>query len=142
MKRIVASVGLVALGAVGVQAQSPIAPPAAKWWSVSATVRGFYDDNLNTAPSGSSQIETYGYEVSPSVGVSGGNDQTSFSANYTYSFLYYDHRPSASVKYDQNHTFLLNLNHAFSERYSILLRDSFVIGQEPDTLRAGNVINT
>src|SRR5205085_7647430 len=34
------------------------------------------------------------------------------------------------------------LNHAFSERYSVALQDSFVIGQEPDLLRAGNTFNT
>jgi hypothetical protein len=34
------------------------------------------------------------------------------------------------------------LTHAFSERYVLSVRDSFVIGQEPDFLRAGNTFTT
>jgi hypothetical protein len=143
MKRIVASVGLVALGAVGVQAQSPIAAPAAKWWSVSATVRGFYDDNVNTLPNPTRNDRVWGYEASPKVGVSFGNEQTTFIAGYAYSFMYYDHKPLGNTeKFDQNHTFNAALNHAFNERYSIHVRDAFVIGQEPDALRAGNAFST
>ena len=53
MKKIVASVGLVALGASGinaVQAQDVSSPPPEKPWNVSASLRGFYDDNYVTAP--------------------------------------------------------------------------------------------
>ena len=51
MKKIVASVGLVALGASALQtasAQALVGPDASKPWSVSATIRGFYDDNPGT----------------------------------------------------------------------------------------------
>ena len=52
MKRIVASVGLVALGASGLRADSDsdLTQNPNKPWSVSATLRGFYDDNINAAP--------------------------------------------------------------------------------------------
>lgn len=161
MNRIVASVSLVALGAASVHAQSAttqgqqlqgqnttMSPPPAKWWSVSATVRGFYDDNADTAPNGSPKINTWGYELSPSVGVSGGNQQTTYSANYVYDYIYYL-RPIVSpigangvagptTKSDQDHNFTGAIDHAFSERYAIHVSDSFVIGQQPDVLRAGN----
>lgn len=152
MKRIVASVGLVALGAASVYGQAE--GPAAKWWSASATLRGFYDDNANTAPDGGNRRGTFGYQVSPSVGVSVGNEQTSFSADYTYSFQYYEQRLSSPVvnpvtlrkfypdKYDQDHEFNLALNHAFTERYRIKIGDRFVVGQQPDALRTGNFITT
>jgi len=60
-----------------------------------------------------------------------------------YSFKYYDHKPSSNVEnYDQTFEFNAALSHAFSERYQISVRDSFVIGQEPDMLRAGNTYTT
>jgi hypothetical protein len=144
MNKIIASVGLVALGAANVQAQSVITAPATKWWNVQATVRGFYDDNINTTPDRKDQdtatpiakVHAWGFEVSPKVGVAWGNDQTSITADYKYSFIWYDHRPLGNdQKYDQDHTFNVMLNHAFNERYAIHVHDSFVIGQQPDALR-------
>lgn len=158
MKRIVASVSLVALGAASVQAQSAppgqnpsVSGPGAKWWSISATVRGFYDDNANTAPNGAFKINTWGYDLSPSVGVNGGNQQTAYSASYTFDYIYYARPLSSSVTNtlgqagpvthnDQDHTFNAALDHAFSERYAIHVGDSFVIGQQPDALRPGNAV--
>jgi hypothetical protein len=143
-RRVIASVGLVALGAASVQAQSAITGgPAAKWWSISATVRGFYDDNINTVQNPTSADRVWGYEINPAVGVKFGNDQTTFYADYRYAFLHYDKAPADQAQnYDQNHTFDLGLDHTFSERYSVHVKDTFVIGQEPDTLRSGNAIIT
>lgn len=155
MNRIVASVSLVALGAASVHAQSTvqghnatISGPPSKWWSISASVRGFYDDNADTAPNGTPKVNTWGYEISPSVGVSGGNQQTTYGATYVYDYIYYL-RPIFSpfgangvagptTKSDQDHSFTGAIDHAFSERYSIHVADNFVIGQQPDVLRAGN----
>jgi len=153
MNKIIASVGLVALGAANVQAQTPLTGPTTKWWNVQATVRGFYDDNINTAPSHQSapvgdvnhiaKDSAWGYEINPKVGITFGNDQTTFSADYQYSFLYYDHDLAGTGKrYDQDHTFNAALSHAFNERYSIRVRDSFVIGQEPDALRYDAAFHT
>jgi hypothetical protein len=163
MNKIVASVSLVALGAASVQAQSTprsiavgMAPPAPKWWNVSASVRGFYDDNANSAPNSNGtnkvlKVATWGYEVSPSVGVSLGNAQTTFNAGYTFSYLYYEKplinfvghggRTAPTTKDDMTHTFNAALDHAFSPRYSLHASDAFVIGQQPDALRTGNSIN-
>ena len=136
MNRIIASVGLVALGAASVQAQSSVEPLPAKWWNVSATVRGFYDDNIDTVPNSVGKTHAYGYELSPKVGVTVGNDQTTLTAEYRYSFLYYDHTLAGNTThYDQDHIFNALLTHAFNERYSVKVKDSFVIGQEPEALR-------
>lgn len=136
MNRIIASVGMVALGAASVQAQSSMSTPPAKWWNVSATVRGFYDDNLNSAHEPTSRDRVFGFEVNPGVGITLGNDQTTFTADYKYAFLYYDKVPAGQDhKYDQDHTFNAALTHVFNERYSLRVHDSFVIGQEPDALR-------
>src|SRR5579862_6465552 len=157
MNKIVASVSLVALGAASIQAQSTspgqnasITSPPAKWWNVAATVRGFYDDNADTSPNGTPKIATWGYELNPSIGISLGNQQTSFSASYAFHYLYYEKPLStvvgshgehaATTKDDMDHTFTAALDHAFNQSYSVHVANSFVIGQQPDTLRAGNAL--
>jgi Putative beta-barrel porin 2 len=144
MKKIAASVGLVALGASGLYS-APIAgltEEGGKNWSVSATLRGFYDDNLNTTSGGNKQ-DTFGIEISPSVAVGFQWPQTTLSLGYVFSFKYYDHRPTdSSTKYDQSHIFNASVDHSFTERYHLSARESFVIGQEPDILRTGNAMET
>lgn len=137
MKRIVASVSLVALGVAGVQAQSePMAVQQPKPWNVSATLRGFYDDNINSTTSG--RVGSAGVEISPSVGVNWGDGQTTIVGNYTYSLKYYDKRPAGNGgNADQEHIFDIALSHAFSPRYRLDVEDNFVVGQEPDALRSG-----
>jgi len=92
MKKIVASVGLAALGAASAQGQAvPGQTPAMpKPWSDSLTLRGFYDDNLNTATSGSPEkTGVFGFEVSPSVGYQWApTPQTHLSAAYVSSIKY------------------------------------------------------
>ena len=140
MKKIVASVGLFAVGASGVHAASILAPTVegAKPWSIAATLRGFYDDNINTAPDGDLKKSSFGFEVSPSLGLNWSAEQTTMSLNYVYDFRYYDTKPNGNADhYDQTHTINALLNHNFSERYVLNVSDSFVIGQEPDLLRTG-----
>jgi hypothetical protein len=140
MKKIVASVGLVALSASGLYS-APIpglTEEGGKNWSVAATLRGFYDDNLNT--SHDDKQDTFGIEVSPSINYGIQWQQTQLTLGYVYSFKYYDHRPlgNSSDKFDQQHLFNIALDHAFTERYKLGVRDSFAIGQEPDILRTEN----
>ena len=76
MKKIVASVGLVTLSASALQtaiAQDVTAPDASKPWSVSATLRGFYDDNPGTVPNDISVAnrESFGFEISPAAALAG-----------------------------------------------------------------------
>jgi hypothetical protein len=133
---------MVALGASSVQAAGDAvsSPEPVKPWSVSATLRGFYDDNINSTPT---KQDAFGYEVSPSLLWKQTWEQTSLSLGYTYAFLYYDHAPANNAnKYDQDHTFNADFKHRFSERYSLGVSDGFVVGQEPDTLRSGVAFNT
>ena len=134
MKKIFASAGLVALSAAVSQA-SPVlgSGTADKLWDVSLTVRGFYDDNYNCAPSGSPlKRDSFGVEVSPTVGIALSGQQTSFSAHYTYDMRYYDDRKQNTA--DHSHEFNAWLVHTFSERYSVNLADTFVIAQEPQLI--------
>ena len=138
MKRIVTSVSLVAVGAAGLQAAllPGLTAESGKPWTASATLRGFYDDNINTTESKQSST---GFEISPSLQFSFPMEQTSLTFGVVYSYKYYDRKPIGNDQnYDQTFEFNAALSHAFSERYQISVRDSYVIGQEPDLLRAGN----
>jgi len=88
MNKITTSAGLVVLAAASVQAQnlSPAAgsQEATKPWSISATLRGFYDDNYATAPDPAKR-DSFGFEVSPSASLNLIRDQTALGLNYVYS---------------------------------------------------------
>lgn len=128
------SVGVLALGTAGMQAA--YAPglssmEASKPWSVSASLRAFYDDNYTTSPSSIAQ-ESFGFDISPSASLNLPMDQTFIGLSYVYSMKYYEDRVNNSA--DHSHQFNGKLDHAFSERYKIELDDSFVIAQEPTIL--------
>ena len=151
MKKIVASVGLVALGASGIQttsAQVLGTPDASKPWSVGVTLRGFYDDNTATVPDHAAlppgeKKQSYGYEVSPQAALVWSVEQTTVNLGFLYSLKYYENRPPGSADHlDQVFTFTAGVDHTFSERFKARVNDSFVIGQEPDLLRAGNTFST
>jgi hypothetical protein len=143
MNKLIASIGMVAVGASGMQAASA-APQPAKPWSVSATLRGFFDDNINTAPSSGvrQKVGSWGVEISPGFGLNWVQDTTSLSLGYRYSLKEYEERAPGFNKTDQTHIFDAALNHAFSDRYRIALSDSFVLGNEPDLIRAQNTEDT
>lgn len=139
MKRIYASLGVAAIGVASIQGVHGQSSDPAKSWSASASLRGFYDDNVNTAPSDSDQTETFGFEVSPSLSFALPLEQTTIAASYTYSYKWYDEEINNKDGHDDNtHTFAASLRHNFSERLVMSVRDSFVVGQEPDVIRVGN----
>ncbi|MDB6019651.1 MAG: hypothetical protein JWR19_4140 [Pedosphaera sp.] len=133
MKKVMASAGLLALGALGVQtAHAQLSGGSDKPWSLAATLRGFYDDNYNTQPDGPNRVDSFGFEVRPSAALDLALDQTTLKLSYTYSMKYYDDRPSN--KADHSHDFEALVNHNFSPRYSLDASESFVIAQEPEVL--------
>src|SRR5580765_6892989 len=94
MKKLAASVGLVALGASTWHSVCAAAPgDASKPWSISASLRGFYDDNIY-AQGGPDKTDSFGFSVSPSVGYAIVQDQTAINARYTYSGSWYDKQSS------------------------------------------------
>ena len=133
MKKAIASAGILALGALGAQTtQAQMVAGAEKPWSVSATLRGFYDDNYNTQPDGPLRHSSFGFEIKPAAQLSLATGQTTLNAGYIYTYDYYADR--VSNKADQSHDFELFFNHNFNERYSVDLTDSFVIAQEPEVI--------
>ena len=142
MKKVIASAGLLAVGAAGLNAA--YAPgltrtQTSKPWSISASVRGFYDDNYNTQPSDRKE-DSFGLEITPLIAVNFPKDQTYLGASYRYSMKWYEARDNNSV--DQSHIATLKADHRFSEKYDIWLDDRFIYSQEPDLVEGGTPIRT
>jgi hypothetical protein len=139
MKKFAASVGLIAVGATALHAAETSALNSyqqTKAWSVQATLRGFYDDNVNAQQNNG--VESAGFELSPSVDFGLIGEQTSFNVGYTFTARFFDKNPNPgrrSSKSDYTHRFEADLAHAFSPRLDVAVSESFVIGQEPDFLR-------
>ena len=135
MKSFFISAGLVAVGTAGLQsaiADDSIPAPSPKIWSVSATLRGFYDDNYSTSPT---RKGSYGIELSPSVSLNDSFTQTDVGVRYTYGLYWYQERQILGQNaFDQTHQFDVWLDHAFNERWKANVTDTFVSGQEPELL--------
>src|SRR5688572_28586132 len=140
MNKITTSAGLVVLAAASVQAQN-LTPgagsqEATKPWSISATLRGFYDDNYATAPD-SLKRDSFGFEVSPSASLNLIRDQTALGLNYVYSMRWYEDRDDAGLpSADHAHQFNAKLSHAFTPRFKLDLSDSLVYAQEPELVES------
>lgn len=138
MNKLIASTGLLAIGAVSLQAQESYTPQPglpeqkkAKWWSVSAELRGFYDDNYTTSPRNAP--ESYGFEVGPSITLNKTWELTYLEAGYDYRLRWYEDDQRADEE-DQMHRFNLLLDRTFTENFSGKLSEEFVSAQEPEVL--------
>jgi hypothetical protein len=142
MNKITMTAGVFALSAASLQAAAtmdvaPGSQQATKWWSISATLRGFYDDNYSTSPK-EFERDSFGFEVSPSASINIIRDQTSFGLSYVYSYRYYDDRRDIDVPSgDDSHQLNAKLSHAFSPRFKLDISDSFAAAQEPELLAGG-----
>ncbi len=138
MKKFFVSMGLAAVGTAGLHAA--YAPDLGalsdtKLWSVSATLRGFYDDNYDTANSGLNPRGSYGFEVSPQLMLAVPLQQTELGLRDTYSMQYYQEREELNQNpIDQSDQLDLWVDHAFTERWQAKVMDTFVVGQEPQLL--------
>jgi hypothetical protein len=153
MNKIIASVGFAALGAASLQAQyAPGLTPleTSKPWSLSASLRGFYDDNYLTEPKSfvsgfnSSGAPVYahpeaswGTEVTPSAAFNHSAENTLISASYVYDLQWYENHSTT----DQSHQFNGRFEHEFSERYKLSINESFVMAQEPTVLDPSLISN-
>lgn len=137
MKKFFVSVGLIAAGTASLQAA--YAPDwdstSASMWSVSGTLRGFYDDNYETASSGPNKQASLGFEVSPQFELNVPLQQTELGMRYIYGLYYYQKREELGENpIDQTQQFDLWVDHAFTERWQARVQDSFVMGQEPELI--------
>jgi hypothetical protein len=141
MKKYAASVGLLAFGTSflgAVEDNALNSQQSTKPWSVSASLRGFYDDNINSASSSSAQ-ESFGFQISPTINYGFAGERTSVNLGYLLAANWYDDPVSTwEGPWQLTQTFQAALSHTFNPRINVLVQDSFVIGQEPDVLQVAN----
>jgi hypothetical protein len=138
------------IGATAAHAQySPGLSPIeqSKPWSVSATVRGFYDNNYLTlpkiipGPNGTfvhGARDSWGIETAPGFSYNHSTSDTLLSASYVYDMQWYEDRTGTL---DQTHQLNARLEHEFSQRYKLALNESFVDSQNPTVIDT-SVIST
>jgi hypothetical protein len=133
MNKFILSTGLAAISAAGLSSASGAAALSPKAWSISATLRGFYDDNYASLDHSKG---SGGFEVSPTISFNAPLARTDLGMRYTYGLYYYQDRQDVGVDpIDQSHQFEVWLNHKFNTRWSLTAKDSFAIGQEPELLQ-------
>ena len=141
MKKIIASASLVAVGATALHAENVASmttrQETSKPWTVSAALRGFYDDNYataedNPAPGFPAKKGSFGFEVSPSFSWNVPRETTYIGVSAKYGLRYYFDRPGR--KEDHSVELTGKLDHKFSNRYSLHFEDSFVYAVEPELI--------
>lgn len=140
MKRVIACAGAFAIGVAGLLGANVTGltqQEQTKWWTVSGSLRGFYDDNsLNQIDA--LALPSYGIEFKPGISIHLPLERTLVNASYDYTLNYYEARPTSKV--DQDHVFNGRVNHKFTERYSANVEDSFTYSDSPEVLDPGNPI--
>jgi len=125
---------------------APDASAHRKFYTISASLRETYDDNVNTSMNGSKQasLET---ELSPSILVNFPMENSDFSARYTFDITYYSRNgPSNNVNngtstsgtsgsntgsLEYTHEFNAQYTHSFSERFNLISAEDFRYFTEP-----------
>lgn len=134
---------MLSLGTASLAIQNTVSAADAgdKPWNVSAAIKGFYDDNINTRPNtldanGNKQkIDSFGFELSPALKYTIVTDSSTIKLGYTYSAKYFEGRDNNN--WDQSHLITASLKHAFTPRVSLDLSERFAVAQEPEQIGAG-----
>ena len=147
MKKTITSAGFIILGAASLNAQTANAPAASpasqsyKPWSISASLRGFYDDNYATAPSNTPRKrESLGFEFSPSAAYNWVGEGATVSLSYNFGLKYFEDRNNDSS--DLRHQFNAGISHRHSDQLKLDIKESFVIAQEPEIMEGGTPLRT
>jgi hypothetical protein len=128
----------VAIGAAGLQSAIADDATGPKYWNVSGTLRGFYDDNYNIS---SANKGSFGLELLPGVSLHVPLQQTDIGLRYTYGLYYYQDRQDLGVNaFDQTHQLDFWVDHAFNERWHANFNDTFAAGQDPELLNPNPVM--
>ncbi len=137
MKKALSTVGIVAAGAMSIQTAQAQEKP----WNISATVRGFYDDNINTTPGTVTlpKQSSYGFELKPEASYIYNTGQLEAEISYAYSMKYYENRSNSA---DHRHQFGGDVTYQLNPRARISFSEEFVIGQESEVLDPSGVFTT
>jgi hypothetical protein len=119
-----------------------------RFYTLTASLREIYDDNVNTTSSNPQASEET--ELSPSILVDFRRENSDFSARYTLNLTYYTVGPNdngasngssangaghgSAVQYTQN--FTAQYMHAFSDRFILNLAEQFQYETQPSLLES------
>lgn len=121
-----------AAGCISLCAQNAGAPQ--KPFTVSASLREEYDDNIFTAANNpDASMKTI---LEPSFLYNLKREQTEFSARYTLGATAYTDRDKT---WDFSHELLARVNHKFSERFNLDVRNRLRFAQEPEVTNGAAV---
>lgn len=140
MKKLFVSAGLAAIGAASLHADEyapdVTAMDASRIWSVTGSLRGFYDSNYTTAPT---PAYSWGFEFSPGFSLIVPLQQTELGLRYTYGLYWYQARERQGANpIDQTHNLNLWIDHAFSETWEAKVQDVFIYAQDPQLTATGS----
>lgn len=140
MKNILTSAGMAAAAVVGFQttcAGQTVTVDESKWWTVSAALRGFYDDNYTTAPKGAER-DSIGIEIRPGVDVGHQGEQHIVKLSLLYSGRWFEDRSDDHW----DHTFIADLagEYQLTPNHVLRLNDTFSYTSEGSLLEPGVAI--
>jgi hypothetical protein len=110
----------------------PDAANGTKFYTLTASLREAYDDNIYTTKS--NRVGSAVTEFSPSVLVNFPMENSTFSGRYTFGLDYYEARRGDTNDYTNELS--LHYTHQFTDRFSLDLRDQFGYYTQPDLLNA------
>lgn len=140
MKNIFTTAGVAALAVAGFQATcsaQSVTVDDAKWWQVSASLRGFYDDNYTIAPKPFDR-ESFGFEVRPGFDVGDKGEQHLVKFSAIYSGRWFEDRDDDP--WDHGVMTDLTGEYQFSENHVLRFVDNFSWTSEPTLLDRGTVM--
>ena len=106
---------------------APDASQSRKFYTISVALREIYDNNIFTSTT--NKIASFETDISPSVLFDFPMENTDFSARETFTATYYSNRPGN--QFDFSNDVVAQLQHSFSDRFSINLSDDFRYYTEP-----------
>jgi hypothetical protein len=139
MKNTFTTAGMAAVAVVGFQttcAAQAITVDDTKWWQVSASLRGFYDDNYAAQPSAQEQ-DSWGFEIRPGIDLAHQGEQHLVKLSLIYSARWFEDR----ARNEWDHTFLSDLayEHRITENHVVRFNDTFAYSREGTLLDAGSI---
>lgn len=142
MKNILTTAGVAAVAVVGFQttcAAQAITVDDSKWWQVSASLRGFYDDNYTAAPR-DAELESFGVEVRPGLDLTHKGEQDTIKFSLLYSGRWFEDRSRNEV----DHTIIADLaaEYLFTENHVLRFNDTFAWTREGTVLDQGGFQTT
>ncbi len=140
MKNILTTAGMAAIAVAGFQtkcAAQAVVVDDTKWWEVSASLRGFYDDNYTIAPKDFAR-ESFGFEIRPGVVVGHQGEQFLVKLSAYYSGRWFEDRDDDPW----DHGFMADLNgeYLLTENHVLRVSDNFAYTSEPTLLDQGTAV--